>query len=174
MLFRSGEVEIEYPESFGEKWGWLHGYYQRDVVGDGAHPVPLLHVEGRGHWLGMLLYASGHDHGGGDFVVVDGASEQPGWIHGINGEDYFNFAWFQTGNHFPYAASLGSLQGRYRLHLENPYPFWRSLQVFWGTFPGEQPRSLALWYQDQPGGQPIETPSESWDLFGPLPIRSEK
>lgn len=28
-------------------------------------------TRGRGHWLGMSLFNTGHDHGGGSFAVID-------------------------------------------------------------------------------------------------------
>lgn len=165
----SGEADVE-SVAFGKDWGWLHGAYHTGPLTNGHHPHPVLYVRGRGRWLGMILYDTGHDHGGGDFAVVDGESSSPAFLHGINGEDYFNFAWFGTGNHFPYAASRGVGPGRYRLHLENPYPFQHSFQMEWGTFPDLLPRSLALWYQDRPDAVEVNTTdvSETWDVFGPI------
>lgn len=170
----AGTLEVEDVETFGESWAYLHGAYTAGFVTDGHHAAPLSYIRGEGHWLGLLLYASGHDHGGGDFAVVDGESTKPSFLHGINGEDYFGFAWFETGAHAPYALSRGPGIGRYRLHLENPYPFRRSFQLEWGSFPDKRPRSLSLWYQTSPdhGGLPAGGRNEltDYDIFGPLPL----
>jgi hypothetical protein len=65
----------------------------------------VLYARGRGHWLGMAPYNTGHDHGGGDFAVLDAEADAPAFLHGINGEDYFTFAWFGRGAHHPLAAA---------------------------------------------------------------------
>ncbi len=41
---------------------------------------------------------------------------------------------------------------RYRLHLENPYPFRESLQFLFGVFAGMRPKSVAFWYQQAGNG----------------------
>jgi len=168
----SGAVDLEHTDEAPSGWGWLHGYHRDGPLTNGHRLHQVLYVRGRGHWLGMSLYDSGHDHGGGDFVVVDGESPRPAFLHGVNGEDYFGFAWFGKGNHLTYAASRGPARGRFRLHLENPYPFRESLHVEWGAFPDLSPRSVAWWYQDDPADTTVNPDSptlgDSWDVFGPV------
>jgi hypothetical protein len=133
-----------------------------------------LYLRGRGHWLGMTLYKTGHDHGGGDFAVLDGEGGRPAFLHGINGEDYFTFAWFGKGAHHPYAVAHSNDEGRYRHHFENVYPFRHSLALEWGAFAGLSPESVAVWYQDTPEDTTVAdgaaAESVEWDVFGPVPI----
>jgi len=106
--------------------------------------------------------------------VIDGEGNQPAFLHGINGEDYFTFAWFGRGAHHPYAIAHSNDEGRYRHHFENVYPFQHSIAIEWGAFAGLNPESVAVWYQDkaenttQPDGARAE--SIQWDVFGPVPI----
>lgn len=169
-----GTVAADRVHAFKPGWGYFHASHQRPESTDGHRPLQVLYVRGRGHWLGMTLYATGHDHGGGDFAVIDGEGENPAFLHGINGEDYFTFAWFGKGAHHPYAVAHSNDGGRYRHHFENPYPFRRSLAIEWGAYPGLRPESVAIWYQDTsedttlPDGARAE--SVEWDVFGPVPI----
>lgn len=169
-----GKVASERVRSFLPEWGYFHARHQQPELTDGHRPLQVLYVRGRGHWLGMTLYGTGHDHGGGDFAVIDGEGDDPGFLHGINGEDYFTFAWFGKGAHHPYAVAHSNDEGRYRHHFENPYPFRRSLSIEWGAYPGLRPESVAVWYQDVPGDTAVpdgaRADSCEWDVFGPVPI----
>lgn len=167
-------LELEAVPAYGERWGYFHALQQQTDGTEGHRPHQVLYVRGRGHWLGMTLYRTGHDHGGGDFAVIDGEGNQPAFLHGINGEDYFTFAWFGRGAHHPYAIAHSNDEGRYRHHFENVYPFQHSMAIEWGAFAGLNPESVAVWYQDeaenttQPDGARAE--SVQWDVFGPVPI----
>jgi hypothetical protein len=94
--------------------------------------------------------------------------------HGVNGEDYFTFAWFGKGAHHPYAVAHSNDEGRYRHHLENLYPFHKSLAIEWGAFADVSPESVAVWYQDTPEDTTLadgaRAQSVEWDVFGPVPI----
>jgi len=168
------EVDVEKVPRFDPGWGYLHAFYNRSERTNGHRPHQVLYVRGRGHWLGMSLFNTGHDHGGGDFAVIDGESPNPGFLHGVNGEDYFTFAWFGRGQHQPYAQALSNEEGRYRHHFENPYPFRHSLQVEWGAMKDLQPESVAVWYQDAPEDTTVALDDplllEEWQVFGPVPI----
>lgn len=172
----SGMAALEAIPAFSPSWGYFHAKHQRAEKTNGHRPHQVLYTRGRGHWLGMSLFRTGHDHGGGDFAVIDGEGPQPAFLHGINGEDYFTFAWFGKGAHHPYAVAHSNDEGRYRHHLENVYPFRHSLALEWGAFPDLQPESVAVWYQDSP--QDLTSPdgarqdSVEWDVFGPVPIPS--
>jgi hypothetical protein len=156
-------------------WGYLHALGQTTNPTLGYRQHQVLYTRGRGHWLGMALYNTGHDHGGGDFAIVDGEGPRPAFLHGVNGEDYFTFAWFGRGQHHPFAVADTNEAGRYRHHFENPYPFRKSISVYWGTYADLATRSVAYWYQDSPddltvpdGTHPLQT---TWDCFGPVPLR---
>ncbi len=168
------QLETEHVTTFSPDWGYLHALYHQASRTNGHHPNQVLYVRGKGQWLGMSLFNSGHDHGGGDFAVIDGESANPAFLHGVNGEDYFTYAWFGRGQHQPYAQAITNEVGRYRHHFENPYVFKKSFQLEWGAFPGLRPETVAVWYQDSPedttlaDGSPEIT--ETWDAFGPVPI----
>ncbi len=170
----SGKIVYEPVPTFSDEWGYFHALHQRTKETNGHRPHQVLYNRDRGHFLGMALYKTGHDHGGGDFTVIDGESSEPNFLHGVNGEDYFTFAWFGRGKHPPYAEAHSNDEGRIRLHLENPYPFDKSIAIEWGAFAGLSPESVAYWYQNSPhnttlpGGAREE--SHQWDVFGPVPI----
>ncbi len=170
----SAVLDVEKVPEFRPDWGYLHVLYQQAAPANGHQPPQILYVRGRGHWLGMSLFNTGHDHGGGDFAVVDGETDAPAMLHGVNGEDYFTFAWFGQGQHQPYAQAITNERGRYRHHFENPYPFSKSLLIQWGAFPGLRPESVAVWYQDSPEDTTVRAGApelaESWDVFGPVPL----
>lgn len=168
----SASLNIERAGQFSENWGYLHGYYYKNPGTNGHRLHQILYTRGRGHWLGMSLFHTGHDHGGGDFAVIDGESPAPSFLHGVNGEDYFTFAWFGKGRHQPYAQAFTNDQGRYRHHFENPYPFRHSFHMEWGAYPNLQPESFTVWYQDTPNStilQPSQV-TDSWDVIGQVPI----
>ena len=170
----SGKARVEATPVFSDAWGYFHALYQRSEKTDGHRLHQVLYARGRGHWLGMSLYRTGHDHGGGDFAVLDGEGDNPAFLHGVNGEDYFTFAWFGKGAHHPYAVAHSNDEGRYRHHFENVYPFRKSIAIEWGAFADLSPESVAVWYQDSPEDTSLadgaKAQSVQWDVFGPVPI----
>lgn len=170
----AGEILLEPVPSFSPSWGYFHALYHQTPRTTGHRPHQVLYARGRGHWLGMSLFNTGHDHGGGDFAVVDGEGEAPGYLHGVNGEDYFTFAWFGKGAHHPYAVAHTNEEGRYRHHFENVYPFSRSIAIEWGAFADLSPESVTVWYQDSPENTTLpdgaRAESAEWDVFGPVAI----
>ncbi|MGC9329589.1 MAG: DUF2961 domain-containing protein, partial [Candidatus Hinthialibacter sp.] len=170
----SGMVRMDRVPGFSPSWGYFHALHQRTEKTNGHRLHQVLYTRGRGHWVGMSLYKTGHDHGGGDFAVIDGEGNDPTFLHGVNGEDYFTFAWFGKGAHHPYAVAHTNDEGRYRHHLENVYPFKHSIAVEWGAFADLSPESVAVWYQDSPQDLTLfdgaRNESVEWDVFGPVPI----
>lgn len=165
------EADVEPVEHFDDRWRYFHARSSPPQVTNGALPFQILYTRGAGHWIGMALYESGMDHGGGDFAVVDGESDAPQFLHGINGEDYFSFAYFGRGENFPYSEAFDNDTGRFRLHLENPYPFNESLQLSFGTLQDLRPRAVSYWYQDSPADQTVgldESKGLQWQVFGPV------
>ncbi len=166
--------DLESAPRFLSSWGFLHALGQTTPKTTGYRQHQVLYVRGRGHWLGMALYNTGHDHGGGDFAVLDGEGDHPAFLHGINGEDYFTFAWFGRGEHHPFAIAGTNEAGRYRHHFENPYPFRQSASLYWGTYPDLATRGVAYWYQDSPDDTTVPDAANAlnavWDCFGPVPL----
>ena len=168
----SGRITVDYAfeaETLPARTLYFHAQYHETRKTVGYEPHAIVRVKGEGLFVGMNLFDSGHNHGGGDTTLIDAASTDPKVLHGICGEDYFGFAWHHTG-------AMTMLTGapvhkrRYRLHLENPYPFHESLQSFFGVFAGQNPKSVAFWYQlpeAAPAGRWI-APDVPWKLLGPL------
>jgi len=101
--------------------------------------------------------------------LIDAGTAAPKVLHGICGEDYFGFAWHHTGE-MTLLTGAPVHERRYRLHLENPYPFHESLQSFFGVFAGQNPKSVAFWYQlpeAAPAGR-WTAPDVPWKILGPL------
>jgi len=172
------EADVEPVAAWDSNWGYFHALGQQTPRTTGYRQHQVLYVRGRGHWLGMALYNTGHDHGGGDFAVIDAEGDDPAFLHGINGEDYFTFAWFGRGAHHPFAIAHTNEEGRYRHHFENPYPFQKGLSICWGTYPGLATRSVAYWYQDSPEDTTVaddDNPlNADWDCFGPVPLKLDE
>ena len=148
---------------------YFHASFQESSGTNGYTQFPVLRVRGEGLFVGMNLFDSGHNHGGGDAALIDAGTPEPRVLHGICGEDYFSFAWHRTGMMTPLTGAPLHAR-RYRLHLEDPYPFHESLQFLFGAFAGLQPKSVAFWYQ-------VRGPAEAgewramdvpWKALGPL------
>jgi len=148
---------------------YFHVLYHDEAATNGVDPYVALETQGAGHFVGVNLFETGPNHGGGDTAVIDTATRRPCVLHGINGEDYFGFAWHDTGRMNPLGGAPVH-ERRYRLHLENPYPFQESLRFSFWAFAGCHPRSVAFWYQEPghaAGGawQAVDVP---WNVLGPL------
>lgn len=148
---------------------YFHALYHETQKALGYSQHPVLQVRGKGLFVGMNLFDSGHNHGGGDAALLDAGTDHPTVLHGICGEDYFGFAWHHTGTMTPLTGAPVH-ERRYRLHLENPYPFSESFQFLFGVFAGMTPKSVAFWYQFPTTPQParwigVDAP---WKVLGPL------
>lgn len=167
-------AELELLPRWPEGRGYFHALGQTTAPTTGWRQHQVLYLRGRGHWLGMSLFNTGHDHGGGDFAVIDGEGARPAFLHGINGEDYFTFAWFGQGANHPFAVAHPNTEGRIRFHFENPYPFKDSFSLYWGTYPNLATRSVAYWYQDTPANTTVPDAENAlnveWDCFGPVRV----
>ncbi len=169
------ETDIEKAQDYNTDWGYFHALHTRVDSSVGYLPFQVLSTRGKGHWVGMSIYDTHHDHGGGDFTVIDANTPRPSFLHGINGEDYFSFAFFGKGENFPYSEAFDNDQGRMRIHLENPYPFNESIAISWGVTEGLSPRSVAFWYQDTPQDLTMTEPEArglEWSVFGPVTAKA--
>jgi len=173
---KSGEprvvsIAVEAAPAFGADWGYFHAKGYAETNTRGYVPYPVLYTKGRGQFVGMSVFNTGHDHGGADFMVVDGGTARPDFLHGTNGEDYFAFAWFGAGNNQPYSEAVNNVLGRMRLHIESPVPFRESIEVSWGALENLSLRSVAFWYQDTPADLTRMGDAafgRTWDVFGPV------
>jgi len=167
------EADLERVEAFREDWRYFHALHTRVDSSLAYQPFQVLHTGGKGHWVGMSIFDTHHDHGGGDFAVIDAETDHPAFLHGINGEDYFSFAFFGKGENFPYSEAFSNEEGRMRVHLENPYPFEESITLNWGVTGGLSPRSVAFWYQDSPEDlctSETQARDRLWEVFGPVTV----
>lgn len=167
-----GRVTVDYALGAGPlpaRVLYFHALYHQTEKTVGYEPHTILQVKGEGLFVGMNLFDSGHNHGGGDATLIDAGSAEPKVLHGICGEDYFGFAWHHTGT-MTLLTGAPVHQRRYRLHLENPYPFHESLQALFGVFAGQNPKSVAFWYQlPEPALQGRWTARDiPWKILGPL------
>jgi hypothetical protein len=123
--------------------------------------------------VGLNLFDSGHNHGGGDAALIDAGTANPVVLHGICGEDYFGFAWHHFGTMTPLTGAPAH-ERRYRLHLENPYPFHESIQFLFGVFAGQHPKSVAFWYQapDHTKESRWRTFDIPWKILGPADVNA--
>ncbi len=168
---RTALVNTEPVSAFAADWGYFHAKSHAENRTRGYVPYPVLFTKGRGQFVGMALFNTGHDHGGADFMVVDGGAPRPDFLHGTNGEDYFGFAWFGAGNNPPYSEAVNNVLGRMRLHLENVVPFRESIEVSWGALENLDLRSVAYWYQDSPADltqMGDAALGREWEVFGPV------
>jgi hypothetical protein len=164
-------IAVDYAVELGsvsKETPYFHALYHDTQKTLGYSQYPVLQIRGKGLFVGMNLFDSGHNHGGGDAALIDAGTDHPHVLHGICGEDYFGFAWHHVGTMTPLTGAPVH-ERRYRLHLENPYPFSESFQFLFGTFAGLQPKSVAFWYEFPATSQEqwisLEAP---WKVLGPL------
>jgi hypothetical protein len=151
---------------------YFHARFREAEPTTGYRDFTALDAHGEGHFVGINLFDSGHNHGGGDTALIDAETPSPLVLHGINGEDYFSFAWHKTGRMHLFAGAPQH-ERRYRFHLENPYPFRTSLRFDFGIFAGLNPKAVAFWYQ-KPGPRLAAhwtAPDVPWKVFGPVDER---
>ena len=173
---RPGRVEVEYsfdPQGLPADVLYFRAQYHETVGAVGYEQYSALRIRGRGLFVGLNLFDSGHNHGGGDAVLIDAGTANPLVLHGICGEDYFGFAWHHFGTMTPLTGAPAH-ERRYRLHLENPYPFHESLQFLFGVFAGQHPKSVAFWYQaprhtKESRWRTLDIP---WKILGPADVNS--
>lgn len=172
--------------------GYFHAQYRQAFPNENGKPYLILDADGgRGHFCGVSL--SIHTQVGGwwgegdDLFTIDGEAEPSLW--GTGSEDYFCGAWcfgqtFYT-NYFgmPLRTKMNhdadNYWNVYRLHLESPVAFTKSLKVeiehgaqgFDETREGHNNdySSVAYWYQETP--RPLKgkfaEPAERISLYQP-------
>jgi Protein of unknown function (DUF2961) len=169
---QADHVGLEYalePAPVPARALYFHAQYRETEMTVGYAPYCVLRVRGEGLFVGVNLFDSGHNHGGGDSALIDAGTAEPRVLHGICGEDYFGFAWHRTGA-MTLLTGAPVHERRYRLHLENPYPFRESFQFTFGVFAGQHPKSVAFWYQlHEPVHQgPWAALDIPWKILGPF------
>ncbi|MFH0937816.1 MAG: DUF2961 domain-containing protein [Planctomycetota bacterium] len=142
-------VRIEYDRnpSSPESSTYFHARFKCKTT-NGYDDFECCATRGKGHFVGVHIFDTGHDHGGGDNILFDAGADSAGQLHGICGEDYFHMAYMRVWNLTPYSGCPSHF-ARYRYHLEMPIPFQESLVFNWGSFAGQPAKAVAFWYQDK-------------------------
>lgn len=163
-------VRVEY-ENLPEEMDEAYFFHARFVSGmtEGDNDFECLSVRGKGHFVGVHIFDTGHDHGGGDNIFFDGRAATAGQLHGICGEDYFHMAYMAIGNRTPFSG-CPSHAARWRYHLEMPIPFEESFVFNWGSFAGQPAKAVAFWYQDAPAAGPTSDSEPVYVITGPFPL----
>lgn len=143
-------VWIEYDRNppAPESLTYFHARFRCGIT-NGHDDFECCATRGKGHFVGVHIFDTGHDHGGGDNILFDAGADSAGQLHGICGEDYFHMAYMRAWNLTPYSG-CPSHSARYRYHLEMPIPFRESLVFNWGSFASQPAKAVAFWYQDKP------------------------
>ncbi|MCE5269721.1 DUF2961 domain-containing protein [bacterium] len=159
-------VTVEYePDPAGlDRMYYFHAQ-ANTAVGDGYEDVEVLSARGKGHFVGVNLFDTSHDHGGGDNIFFDAGTPTAGQLHGICGEDYFHHAYMRTGVSAPY-VHCPTHSARTRQHIELPIPFEDSFTFDWGVFKGVMPKAVAFWYQKELTSK--ETKDLTYTVSGPF------
>jgi Protein of unknown function (DUF2961) len=140
-------ITIEYEESPPglDRMLYFHAKASTEVS-KGYQDFEVLSVRGKGHFVGVNLFDTNHDHGGGDNIFFDAGTGSAGQLHGICAEDYFHHAYMRIGVSAPY-IHCPTHSARCRHHLEMPIPFQESFTFNWGSFDRVLPKAVAIWYQ---------------------------
>jgi hypothetical protein len=173
---RPGRVEVDYAidrQGLPPHILYFHAQYHETAGTVGYEQYSVVRIRGQGLFVGVNLFDSGHNHGGGEAALIDAGTGNPLVLHGICGEDYFGFAWHHFGAMTPLTGAPAH-ERRYRLHLENPYPFHESMQFLFGAFASQHPKSVAFWYQasDTTKESRWRTLDIPWKILGPADVNS--
>ena len=158
------EYEKELPEI--DKMYYFHASAATEVT-NGYQDFEVLNIRGKGHFVGVNLFDTSHDHGGGDNIFFDAGTSTAGQLHGICAEDYFHHAYMRIGVSAPY-IHCPMHSARCRHHIEMPIPFQESFTFNWGSFAGVSPKAVAMWYQKDLE-QPLQN-DMTYTITGPFRI----
>lgn len=90
--------------------------------------VTAFKEEGCGHVVSINMWSGNFLEDGDEFSYIDN-SRMP-WIHGDGTEDDFNQGWAGfTYNKPLWGAMVSGVKGSYRIHLNEPYIFYRSIDL---------------------------------------------
>ena len=167
-------IDWQKLDSLPEDTAYFHAQYRQEFPCISGRDYLILDAEGRGHFVGCNLSVRNREPGwwgeGDDRFYIDG--EDVPSLLGTGSEDYFCDAWGMRkldGLYygFPIAEGFDTLQRSscYRLHIQDPVPFTRSLKMVIehkgarimpdGNWNGYVERaddfsSVAYWYQLEP------------------------
>ncbi|MFH2002789.1 MAG: glycoside hydrolase family 172 protein [Planctomycetota bacterium] len=181
-----------------EGGGYFHSCYNQRVLSPGDVNYLVLHAEGKGRYVGMVLSCvMGEDgwFGEGDERIYVDDSEAP-FVQGTGLDDLFGCAWgFEHGYNGPYFGTpvagdltAGSEFVGYRFYLRDSICFSKGIDVYLEhmgeRFAGDMfmgndlPRrdeyySVAYWYQSRPAASFARMPLMQDRIAGDLRFRVE-
>ncbi|MHC4941659.1 MAG: glycoside hydrolase family 172 protein, partial [Planctomycetota bacterium] len=132
--------QIDYdPRMPPKEAGYFHAAYNQGVLNPGDAYYPVLHAEGKGKYVGLVLsMVLGEDgwFGEGDERIYVDDQNVPA-VQGTGLDDLFGTAWgFEKGFNGPYSGTpvagdltRGSEFVGYRFHLRDPVTFSKSIDV---------------------------------------------
>lgn len=188
-------VDYRKYESFPKDVAYFHAQYHQATPNQNGKPYLIMQTDGgRGHFAGVSLSIHTQTPGwwgeGDDIFTVDGEKRPSLW--GTGSEDYFCGAWCYGETFYndyfgmPLREKLNqdadNFWNVYRLHLESPITFEKSLKVEIehgdnGVSNSRKPRnnnyySCAYWYVDSPRPLKGKLPPAADRLprFDPLPV----
>ncbi|PCJ56825.1 MAG: hypothetical protein COA79_17885 [Planctomycetota bacterium] len=162
-------IRIEYDDTPppSESLSYFHAQFRCEKT-NGYDDFECCAIRGKGHFVGVHIFDTGHDHGGGDNILFDAGADSAGQLHGICGEDYFHMAYMRIWNLTPFSG-CPSHSARYRYHLDMPIPFEESFVFNWGSFASQPAKAVAFWYQEQPSS-PVVSNDMIYKITGPFDL----
>ncbi len=152
-----------------DEFNYFHARFNAERT-NGYDDFECCATSGKGHFVGVNIFDTGHDHGGGDSICFDSGADSAGQLHGICGEDYFHMAYFAIWNLTPYSGCPNH-SSRYRYHLEMPIPFKESFIFNWGSFASQPAKTVAFWYQDELASTEKHR-DLTYTMTGPFPLEA--
>ncbi|SFJ55057.1 Protein of unknown function [Paenibacillus sp. UNC496MF] len=166
------EEYAELPKDSGR----FHCLFRTDRLG-GSDPLPLVDIQGRGHYIGCCLSMQGEDLNylsyleAPEYMFIDTEDRDNPTIVGTGLEDYFNGGWYFRDGEFyaelhgvPLKDTLRSMISMYRFHERDAVAFEKNLSISFVN-PWESKHlkpywfsSTAYWYQDQAAPLPDKLP----------------
>lgn len=162
----------ELPESSGR----FHCLLQTNRL-SGSDPLPILNVQGRGHYVGCCLSMQGKELNylsyleAPEYIYIDTEDHENPTIVGTGLEDYFNGGWYFREGEFhgelhgvPLKDTLRSMISMYRFHERDAIHFEKNLSIaFINPWEAKHLKpywysSTAYWYQDQAIPLPSKLP----------------
>ena len=164
---RSLFYQINYQKFEGaldREVGYFHAFWNRNIRTNYDTNYTILNTTGKGHIVGVNMNIQSYDGSltfleGDEMVYVDG--EKNPSLYGTGTEDYFSSGWYFNKGEYaaPYNGliykndSLGQIAA-YRLHIQDPIPFKKSIKFTIEHGHGNQEvadyASTIYWYQLEP------------------------
>lgn len=109
---------------------WTRGFKQPYVT--------AFKEEGYGHVVSVNMWSGNFLEDGDEFTYID--NQRMPWIHGDGTEDDFNQGWGGSTYEKPlWGALVSGVKGSYRIHMNEPYVFYNSIDMHFEQTAGRYP-----------------------------------